>query len=310
MAARANAPVIGALSSNVNSSDNHSSNHHLDVTVGYRFLHATTEFIGTFEEKRVNQLGVQPRITAHVTDVSVAYELNRRWSLTASIPFVVTRREQEEHPTSSATGIGDATIGARAWLFRGPTESGGNVSLGLSLKMPTGDKHTDPSVAAGDGAWGVALEATGYRRTVFHSSLYFSATYLFNPANTNGVFVNTGEESVELHEVSVTDQYLYRAGISHAVPKIRGLVATMGGRIQGVPVRDAFGRSDGFRRPGYVISMDPALLYSRGRNTFSLNVPIAAERNFERNVLDIAEHGHGDGSFADYTLAVSYTRHF
>lgn len=308
MAARTNAPVIGELNNAGSNSGGNSGSHHFDVTVGYGFLHSTTEFIGTFEEKEEAQHHHQPRVTAHLTDLFISYQLNQRWSLTANLPFSVARREQHDHPTFDAGGIGDVSIGAKAWLFRGPTESGGNISLGASLKMPTGDKNNEPSVASGDGGWGFILESAGYQRTFFQTTLYFSGTYLFNPKRTNGVEVEV--EGGEASPVSVTDRYLYRAGFAHAVPKIRGLVATIGGRIEGVPVHDAFGKSDGFRRPGYLISVDPGLSYSYGRNTFSLNVPVSMERNFERSVLDIANHTHGDGGFPDYTLGVSYTRHF
>jgi hypothetical protein len=61
--------------------------------------------------------------------------------------------------------------------------------------------------------------------------------------------------------MSATDQYLYRGGVGHGVPKIRGLAMSFGGRIEGVPVRNALGGSNGFRRPGYAISIDPGLLY-------------------------------------------------
>ncbi|HWZ42660.1 MAG TPA: hypothetical protein VNW97_04255 [Candidatus Saccharimonadales bacterium] len=303
MAARTNAPVIGDLNNVGTGSGGHSSVHHFDVTVGYSFLHSITPFNGTFEEKQGAKLHLQPIVTAHLPSIYISYQLNQRWSLTTSLPFSATRREQQGHRTLDGAGIGDVSIGARAWLFRGPTESGGNISMGASLKLPTGNKNADPSVAPGDGGWGVVLESTGYQRTFFRTTLYYSGTYLFSPSNTNGVTVNS-------NPVSVTDVYLYRAGFSHAVPKVRHLVASLGGRIEGVPVHDAFGRSDGFRRPGYLISVDPGLLYSHGRNTFSMNVPVAMERNYTRSVLDIANNTHGDGAFPDYILAFSYTRHF
>lgn len=309
MAARTNAPVIGDLDNIGAGSGGHSGAHHFDVTIGYRFLHSITPFNGEFEEKQAAKLHLQPRVTAHLPSIFVSYQLTNRWSLTAGLPFSIARREQQEHPTLDAAGIGDITLGTRAWLFRGPTESGGNVSLGASLKFPTGSKNADPSVAPGDGGWGFILESTGYKRAFFQTTLYFSGTYLFNPRGTNG-FAVEGEHGGEAHPVAVTDQYLYRAGFSHVVPKIRGLIASLGGRMEGVPVHDAFGSSLGFRRPGYLVSIDPGLLYSYGRNTFALNVPVAMERNYTRSTLDIATGTHGDGAFPDYTISLSYTRHF
>ncbi|MDQ6677327.1 MAG: hypothetical protein M3Z09_08530, partial [Acidobacteriota bacterium] len=210
------------------------------------------------------------------------------------------------------------------WLFRPPTESGANIAVGISLKLPTGKDNStqravdakgnivqataDQSIQAGDGGGGFALDLQAFQPFVFRSMLYFSGSYLFNPRNTNGVptFRSRPGETV----MSVSDQYLYRGGISHAVPKIRGLTATIGGRMEGVPVRDAFGKSDGFRRPGYAISVDPGFLYARGRNVFSCNIPWAVERNRRRSVSDIQNHIHGDAAFADYALTFGMSRIF
>ena len=45
----------------------------------------------------------------------------------------------------------------------------------------------DQSIQAGDKGWGFALDTQAYRRTYFHTMLYFSGSWLFNPRNTNGV---------------------------------------------------------------------------------------------------------------------------
>ncbi len=110
--------------------------------------------------------------------------------------------------------------------------------------------------------------------------------------------------------MSVSDQYLFHAGFGHVVPKIRGLAASFGGRIEGVPVRDALGRSNGFRRPGYAMSIDPGLLYARGSYTFSVGAPWAVERNRQRSVPDIARGGRGDAAFADYAIILGMSKRF
>ena len=79
--------------------------------------------------------------------------------------------------------------------------------------------------------------------------------------------------------------------------------------MQGVPVRDAFGSSNGFRRPGYVISIEPGLTYARGRNMITVSAPWAMERN-KKTSTDFANNTHGDAAFADYTVIASYTRTF
>jgi lipopolysaccharide assembly outer membrane protein LptD (OstA) len=304
-----------------------SSTHHFDITVGYRYLSSSRHFVGTVEQVQREILHNQVENNIHLMDVAISYQLNHRWSLTGSLPIMVATRNEPKRGLFHVAGIGDASIGARAWIFRNPTESGGNVSFGLSLKMPTGKDNfqdfafiggkrvvitSDESVQAGDGSWGLALETSGYQRTYFNSMLYFSGTYLFNSLfnskGTNGIptFRTRPGEDV----IAITDEYLYRGGISHALPKIKGLIGTIGGRMEGVPVRNAFGQSLGFRRPGYAISLDPGFIYARGRNTFSCNVPWAVERNRRASVSDIANHTHGDAAFADYLLMLSYTRHF
>ena len=88
------------------------------------------------------------------------------------------------------------------------------------------------------------------------------------------------------------------------------LAELVGGRMEGVPVRDAFGKSNGFRRPGYAISADPGFLYAFGDNVFSCNVAWAIERNRRASVPDITRGAHGDAAFADYVLSFGFTRRF
>jgi hypothetical protein len=58
--------------------------------------------------------------------------------------------------------------------------------------------------------------------------LYLQGSWLFNPADTNGVptFRSRPGEQV----MSVTDEYLFRGGFSHGVPKIKHLSLSLGGR--------------------------------------------------------------------------------
>jgi hypothetical protein len=221
-------------------------------------------------------------------------------------------------------GLGDITAGIQTWIFRPPTESHGNVALSFALKMPTGvndakgttilsngttqTRPFDQSVQPGDGSWGFTLGTQAFRQTYFHTVQYFTGSWLFNPRNTDGVrtFRSAPHEDV----MSVTDQYLWRGGLSHNVPKVRNLALSIGGRMEGVPVRDAFGASDGFRRPGYVISIEPGLAYSYRNNTLNVSAPWAVERNRKISTADILNHAHGDAAFADYTIIASFTRRF
>ena len=294
--------------------------------VGYRYQPSFRHYVGTVEQKQREVLGNQIKNIFHLVDFSIERQLTPRLSVGGSVPVLFAHRNQLYNPRGKfvVNSIGDIALGGRAWVFKPPTESGDNISVGLFLKLPTGKYNAtgratnargesiiataDQSVQAGDGGTGLAVELQGFKRIPFKSELYFTGTYLFNPRDTNGVstFRNAPGETV----MSVSDQYLYRGGIGRPVPKIKGLAVSFGGRIEGVPVRDAIGKSNGFRRPGYAISVDPGLLYVRGASMFSATIPWAVERNRRRSVADIRNGRHGDAAFADYALMFSLSRRF
>jgi hypothetical protein len=168
----------------------------------------------------------------------------------------------------------------------------------------------DQSIQPGDGGFGALVDLQVFQRLA-HSgfALYGSGTYLINPSNTNGV--RTYRTAVGEEIMSVADQYLARVGVSYTDASWRGFGASLGGRMEGVPVEDLIGGSDGFRRPGYAVSIEPAVSYSRGPHTFSLAVPYAVERNRQRSVADRLVPGrHGDAAFADYVILLGYWRKF
>jgi hypothetical protein len=294
--------------------------HHFDITMAYRYQQSSRHFVGTVEQVQREIRHNQVENDYHLFDLSINYELNPRWSLTASLPVLDAKRNEPNSAIFRTVGIGDAAIGARLWVFRPPTESGGNVSFGFSLKMPTGADSAkgtrnngqvvvvDQSIQPGDGSWGIALESQGFRQTYFHTMLYYSGSYLFNLRGETDVPTFRSKQGEQF--MSAADQYLYRAGLSHRVFNVKWLFASIGGRMEGVPVRNAFSSSEGFRRPGYAIDVDPGFLVSMGKNIISCNVPFAVERNRKRSVADIEHGGHGDAAFADYALLLSYSRHF
>ncbi|MDX2149819.1 MAG: hypothetical protein SFV54_03725 [Bryobacteraceae bacterium] len=296
------------------------------ITVGYRFQPSSRHFVGTVEQKQREVLRNQIQNTYHLFDVAVERQMTPRFSLTGSLPIFLAYRNQLYNPRGEyrVRSIGDMTLGGRAWLFRPPTESGGNVAVGISLKLPTGKYNAlgtatdaagniiqataDQSIQAGDGGVGFAIDTQAYRPLKWGFMGYFSGSYLFNPRDTNGVSTFRRRRGEEV--MSVSDQYLVRGGIAHAVPGVRGLVVTFGGRMEGVPVRDLIGKSNGFRRPGYAISGDPGFLYTRWGYVFSCSVPWAIERNRRRSVTDIANGVHGDAAFADYVLTLGVSKRF
>ncbi len=109
------------------------------------------------------------------------------------------------------------------------------------------------------------------------------------------------------------DQFAVRVGMIYSMLKKKNLSATLCGRVEGLPAHDALGKSDGFRRPGYIISVEPGFGYRAKRVTYQLNLPVAVYRNRTKTVDDRADptgQKHGDAAFADYLLNVGITYSF
>jgi hypothetical protein len=296
--------------------------HNLTVNIGYRVFNSNKYFIGDDEIARPTAVENHQNIF----DVGIEYRVSPRWSVIADIPVYNGTRNQLYAPSGiyQVSGIGDVTIGAQAWIFRPPTENGGNVAVSLSLKIPTGiDNATgsalykgqtikataDPSLQPGDGGWGFVVGSQGYKTLWRGSDLYAQGQYLFNPMDTNGVasFRSQPGQSID----SVTDQYLFRTGIAQGVPRVRSLAFSIGVRAEGVPVRDLLGDSNGFRRPGAIISLDPGVMYNFRRTVISVNGPWALYRNRPPSVPELENNTkNGDAFFADYTVIASVSHQF
>jgi len=110
--------------------------------------------------------------------------------------------------------------------------------------------------------------------------------------------------------MSIPDQYLVRAGTFASLPSLPNLAFGLGGRFEGIPVRDVFGPDDGFRRPGYAVSVEPSVVLAHGGHTFSLAVPVAVMRNRQQSIPDKANNYTGDAAFADWLLLFSWSFRF
>jgi hypothetical protein len=290
------------------------------IGIGYRNLHSHRHFVGSEEQNNRKEQGTEVNNKIHLLDFWATYQVNARWNLSASIPVMFADRWSQRTPNqvTQATGIGDMSVSARMWVFKPPTESRQNISIGFGVKFPTGNpgvtnvvngqiRAVDQSIQPGDGGYGFTLDAQAYKGVGF-ATFFGSGTYLFNPKVHNGVLTGRGRASEAI--MSVADQYLYRGGVILPTPKWRSLGWSFGIRGEGIPVRDAFGKSTNFRRPGVALSLDPGLIYSRGKDQWSFNVPVAVYRNRKRSVTDIMDNRHGDAAFADQFFVVGYSRRF
>jgi hypothetical protein len=331
VAARLDAPVLGVQ-------DSYTGPDRWQVSMSWRYQRSFRHFVGTEEQENRAADGSQVINKIHQAEIGIRYNYNDRWSVSVGIPYLIAQRSSPirdanrvvvDRYTTHGTGVGDITVTARRLLWHPRDHPDGNISLGLGIKLPTGQysvtdtvtrivngqrvnsiETVDQSIQPGDGGFGAIIDLQAFQR-IAHSgfALYGSGTYLINPSNTNGVKTYRTASGEEI--MSVADQYLVRAGGSYANAGWNGFGVSLGGRMEGVPVEDLVGGSDGFRRPGYAISIEPAASYSRGPHTVSLSVPFAVERNRQRSFTDQKVPGrHGDAAFADYLILIGYWRKF
>ncbi len=332
MAARLDAPVLGVQNNQYTGPDR------WEVSTSWRYQRSFRHFIGTKEQVNRAEDGSQVINKINQAEVGIRYNVDDVWSVAVGIPYLIAQRSTPIRGTNGmvidryithSTGVGDITVVARRLLWHPRDHPDGNISLGLGIKLPTGQdsvtdtathqvngqlvndiETVDQSIQPGDGGFGAIVDLQAFQR-IAHSgfALYGGGTYLINPSNTNGVKTY---RSAPLEAVmSVADQYLLRAGASYSNSSWKGFGVSLGGRMEGVPVYDLVGGSDGFRRPGYAISAEPGVSWSKGPNTFSLSVPYALIRDRQRSVPDRAVPGrHGDAAFADYLILLGYWRKF
>lgn len=310
-----------------------------DFSVGtnFRYFESFRHFRGTKEETNRVEEGTNVINDSYFVDVTTNYSISDRLYANLLIPFVSHVRSSlyehggnslgDRHKTRSS-GLADIRLGIGYWLFK-PHSKSFNYAIETGIKLPSGDfayidtfynqganKNievdgvVDQSIQPGDGGVGFNLNIQGYHALSSQFMLTTTLYYLFNPRETNGVLTRNGNS-----EFSVPDQYAVQIGALY-FSNANGLNLYLGGRLEGVPASDLIGGSAGYRRPGYVISVDPGINYSTKNLTLSLNVPIALERNRTQSYLDKQKtsetgvYSQGDAAFADYLINLNLTYRF
>lgn len=303
-----------------------------------RYFKSFRHFRGREEEHYRQEEGTEVINNSYFFDILLTYGISNRWYINTILPFLYHNRSSmyehggnppnglgERHETNSY-GLSDIRIGTGYWLFDPEKHTRFNTALGIGLKLPTGrynyidtffnqgpnrdqsyEAVVDQSIQPGDGGYGIALDFQGYIALSSHFLLSSNLFYLINPEETNGVRTRNGNS-----EFSVPDQFAATLGTFYMTP-VHGLVAYLGGRLEGIPATDLLGGSAGYRRPGYVVSIEPGINYTFNKASLSLNVPIALERNRIQSYEDkvrTRETGNfvqGDAAFADYLINLSFT---
>jgi hypothetical protein len=139
-------------------------------------------------------------------------------------------------------------------------------------------------------------------------ALYASGFYLVNPKETSGTRSTAAITSPTAY-YSIADQYQARAGANYLFTPKHSLTGSLGVRIEGVPSSDLIGGDAGFRRPGYVVSIEPGFSFAPTlRDTFTISVPYVVRRDRTISYADKINGSHGDAAFADFLISVNYSR--
>jgi hypothetical protein len=301
------------------------------VSLGFRSQYSDRHFTGTEEEEEREEQGSEVKNSTFTFDFGVTHQLTDRVSISASLPFQISERSQQigglsgitgERNVTSARGIGDLIVTARRWMLDPDSHQDENVSLGLGVKFPTGKPNNtdvfqivdsagvitrevrtvDQSIQLGDGGWGLVVDVSAFKQ-FGRIAPYFNGAYVITPQETNGVKTYRGGAGEGI--MSIADQYLLRGGVQWSA--LDNVALGLGLRMEGVPVEDFIGGSDGFRRPGYSVGIEPSVAWSIGRSTLTFAMPWAIKRNRRASVPDLERGAHGDAAFADYVILAGWT---
>ncbi|HLP94647.1 MAG TPA: hypothetical protein VK168_11460 [Saprospiraceae bacterium] len=327
------------------------------ASAGYRYFQSFRHFKSDSEQKERLENHTEVINDAHSLDLGLSYGVTNRLSVSANLPLIYYDRSSlYEHYGNSKTanpeqmrfhtgaqGIGDMRLSAAYWLLDPAKHHNKNLAVGLGVKLPTGNenvqdefhrrkssdgtdsvivKAVDQSIQLGDGGVGISLELQGFTQIFDRGAFYFNGFYMSNPRETNNTVnrvLNANSTSVDSITAfhSVADQFVARFGVNYGLLPKQGIAVGLGMRAEGIPSKDLIGGSKGFRRPGFIVSIEPGVAVQRGNFIFTANVPYALYRKRTRSVADIAGGNdangiprNGDAAFADYSVNVGVAYRF
>lgn len=332
MTARISSPSLGAAS--------YQEQGAWTASVSHRWQRSDRHFVGDDEQKYRQKEGSEVINNIHLIDIGVSYAVSKRVNVTLSIPFQFATRSQAirdpraprnefgnrpviDRYETSADGLSDIRLLGTVWLLDPDHNKKQNVSLGLGVLFPTGEKdhkdvikvfdtnsagayspraetrNVDNSIQPGAGAWGVIFDTYMFAEVVTNLTLFASGTYIAVPATDAGVISGNLQTSTTVW--STGDSYLARVGVGYKFLPKQGLSLTLAARLEGSPPKDLVGSDDGRRRPGYAISIEPGLVYTRNKWFASFSAPVALYRNRQND----AAGQEGDAAFADFITLFS-----
>ncbi|HEX9513663.1 MAG TPA: hypothetical protein VF939_24395 [Puia sp.] len=323
------------------------NNAHIDTTSKWqfsannRYFKSFRHFVGTDEQKQRQTLGNEVINHQYTLDMAIYRLIDSRWSIMLDLPIEANSRSSlYEHANlgrykTHSFGVGDIRVAVYSWLLDPIKMPRGNVQVGLGLKLPTGSYNymdyfhvtdstkrlgpVDQSIQLGDGGTGITFELNAFYSLSHTVSLYGNFYYLSNPREVNGTSTARGGTPSATavkngsDVMSVPDQLMARVGVNIMASHF---IFSAGVRDECLPVHDLVGGSNGFRRPGYIISGEPGVTYNFSKVSLYAYVPVAIVRNRTQSVPDkittqlTGVNTHGDAAFADYAVNIGLNFRF
>jgi hypothetical protein len=307
---------------------------HFQLTIGLRHQYSYQHYVGDVYQEYRAQAQTQVENRINLITANLTYQWTPRVSVEVDSPFLFASRKSQNSPIKyTSSGVGDTILGFNTWIRNPDHLPKTNVSVGLGVLMPTGNDDVtntvntntsgtgaatlvtapvDYSIQPGNGGWGMVMQWAGYTPAGKPMLLYWDGDYIATQGGTNGVQRGaTLNPAQPLNNyVAIADQYLVEAGLLINLHE-HGLGATFGPRWEGVPAKNLFPNSnDGFRRPGYAVTLGPGIQYSHGSNLLTAGVYKAIHRDRTSSYPDSVYGTHGDAAFAQYVWLASWTHRF
>ncbi len=283
------------------------------------------EYEGTALRKSLIAAGNEVIEGSTALDLEASYGVSRQLDVTLDAPVtlnyhwstVVAGTRYED----TARGLDDMTLSVHRWLFDCTKHTDQNISLGLGVRMPTGNANaqwpfpnslgqdiTERAVFTGaqlgSGAWGLFPIIEGFKQFRY-LTIFGTGSYLFSLRGQNntysfGAAINpNGPTAVpaNIRYNSTPDSYFVHTGLAAPIPipRVKGLSALFAGRIVGVPVHNVFGPTTGFRQPGFLVTVEPGVNLDTKLATYSFSVPLRVAQEVESSLgspraSDFAQH--------------------
>jgi hypothetical protein len=316
-----------------NLTDNSFSQSAWQLNLTNRYFQSSRDFRETVDQKTPAQN--KSENDTYTFDISLSKMFVNGWSANIGLPITAnTRTTSFEHGglntqrrSTHSFGAGDLRFSVYKWLLKTVEKQKWNLQLGFGIKLPTGDyKYQDyfyrndttkilsavnPGIQLGDGGTGLITELNTFYFINKTISLYGNFYYLISPREQNGTAYTFGKIPTANQikagavECSVPDVYSYRAG---AFINLKKISFSAGIRNEGSPVYDLVGGSNGLRRAGYNLSVEPGIIYKMKTTTIYFYAPVVIDRRIKQNVPDkkmtelTGVNTVGPGGSPDYVL--------